>query len=126
MKTCSLPVHQEMERLNKGHGKAAFTLKDCLQHAQASYPASAIPISDEDEAQDVEEHEEWFKVDGKGVHLFNAPISSIRVIDHIDDTEAPCPSKKSKTGNTKIKAQFGQHRMHNEQTLVCPCGIIFA
>jgi hypothetical protein len=115
-----------MERLNKARGKAVFTLKDCLQHAQASYPASAIPISDEHEAQDVEEYEEWFEVDGEGVHLFNAPISSIGVVDHVNNTEAPCPSKKSETGNTKIKAQFGWRRTHNEQTLVHPCGIIYA
>ena len=115
-----------MERLKKARGKAAFTLKDRLQHAQASYPASAIPTSDEPDTQDVEEHKEWFEVDGKDIHLFNAPISSIRVVDHINDTEAPCPSKKSETGNTKIKAQFGRHRTHNEQTLVHPCGIIFS
>ena len=63
-----------------------------------------MPKHEAQAAQDVEEHEEWFEMDSKGIHIFNVPISSIGVVDHVDDTEAPCPSKKSETGNTKIKA----------------------
>lgn len=37
----------------------------------------------------------------------------------------PCPSKAA-TGNRVLKAQFGRRRTHNEQTLVRPCGIIYA
>jgi hypothetical protein len=37
----------------------------------------------------------------------------------------PCPSK-SNVGNRVFKAQFGRRRTHNEQTLVRPCGIIYA
>ncbi len=29
-------------------------------------------------------------------------------------------------GNRVLKAQFGRRRTHNEQTLVRPCGIIYA
>jgi hypothetical protein len=59
--------------------------------------------------------------------MFEAPNpASIGIVDHVDDIEVPCPSKKSDQGNKKIKAQFGRRRTHNEQTLVRPCGIIFA
>jgi CxC6 like cysteine cluster associated with KDZ transposases len=50
-KTCSLPEHQEMERLNKARGKAAFTLTERLQHAQSG---------DDHEDEDSETHEQWF------------------------------------------------------------------
>jgi hypothetical protein len=43
----------------------------------------------------------------------------------VDDSQEPCPSK-SATGNHTVKAQFGRCRTHNEQTLVRPCGVIFA
>ena len=133
-KTCSLEAHQKMEELNTAHGKAAFTLRDQFQHAQVSHPTNAIITpdeqADEDEeegVEDVEEHNEWFKLEGVDVRMYTAPNpASIRVVDHIDDTEVPCPSKKSDEGNKKIKAQFGWRRTHNEQTLVRPCGIIFA
>jgi hypothetical protein len=126
-----------MEDLNTARGKAAFTLKERLQHAQVSRPTHAITPSDEwggsdeshdkSEAEDLEECNEWFEVEGKDVRMFNAPNpASIGVVDHDDDIEVPCPSKKSDTGNKKIKAQFGRRRTHNEQTLVRPCGIIFA
>ena len=61
------------------------------------------------------------------MRMLEAPIpASIGVVDHVDDVENPCPSKKSDQGNKKIKAQFGRQRTHNEQTLVRPCSIIFA
>lgn len=37
----------------------------------------------------------------------------------------PCPAKKSDEGK-KIRAQFARKRVHNEQTLMFPCGIFFA
>ncbi|KAF8230269.1 hypothetical protein L208DRAFT_1476566 [Tricholoma matsutake] len=128
-KTCSLAAHQKMEEINTAHGKAAFMLKQRLQHAKVSNPTHAIVTSYEMEAEadDVEEHNEWFKIAGEDVHMFNAPNPpSIGVVDNAMDIEVPCPSKKLDTGNTKVKAQFGRRRMHNEQTLVHPCSIIFA
>jgi hypothetical protein len=75
----------------------------------------------------VEEHHKWYEVAGADVRMLEAPIpTSVGVVDHVDDVENPCPSKKLDQGNKKIKAQFGRWRTHNEQTLVHPCGIIFA
>lgn len=113
-----------MEKMNKAHGKAAFTLKDRYKHAQVSHPTEAIPASDEpQEGPELEENIQWFEVEGDQIRLFNNnDPGSVGVVDDVNE---PCPSK-SDTGNKKIKAQFGRRRTHNEQTLVRPCGIIFA
>jgi hypothetical protein len=42
-----------------------------------------------------------------------------------EDVAKPCPSK-APTGNRVLKAQMGRMQTHNEQTLVRPCGVIFA
>lgn len=110
-----------MKKLNTARGKALFTLKARLQRAQASDETVRVA---EERDDDLQEDEEWFEVDGDNVKIFNEPNpGSIGVVDHV---EVPCPSKKLDTGNKKIKAQFGRRRTHNEQTLVRPCGIIFA
>ncbi|KAK1217866.1 hypothetical protein PQX77_019466 [Marasmius sp. AFHP31] len=36
------------------------------------------------------------------------------------------PAHKSDLGNTQVKARFGRRRTHNEQLVVCTCGIIAA
>jgi hypothetical protein len=56
-----------MEEINMARGKAAFTLKERLQHAKVSNPTHAIVTSYEMEAEvdDMEEHNEWFKIVGK-------------------------------------------------------------
>ncbi|KAL0564244.1 hypothetical protein V5O48_017808 [Marasmius crinis-equi] len=36
------------------------------------------------------------------------------------------PVKKSDDGNVKVKARFGRRRTHNEQLVVCTCGVIAA
>ena len=98
-----------------------FTLKSRLQRAQAS---SETVVVAQEQGDDLQEDEEWFEVNGNNIKIFNEPNpGSIGVVDPV---EVPCPSKKSDTGNKKIKAQFGRRRTHNEQTLVRPCGIIFA
>jgi hypothetical protein len=129
-KSCSLLEHQEMEKLNTARGKALFTLKARLQRAQPEAPNETVLVAEDSEQgdDDLQEDEEWFEVDGNNVKIFNEPNpGSIGVVDS-NHVEVPCPSKKSDTGNKKIKAQFGRRRTHNEQTLpvVRPCGIIFA
>lgn len=101
---------------------------------QVSNPTHVIVASNEKEdeleeveAEDVEERNKWFEVMGEDVWMFNVSNpASIGVVDSAEDIEAPCPSKKSDTGNMKVKVQFGRQQTHNEQTLVRPCGIIFA
>lgn len=43
----------------------------------------------------------------------------------LPSTNTPCPSKQE-LSNTLLKAQLSRVRSHNEQTLVRPCGVIFA
>jgi len=53
---------------------------------------------------------------------------TIGVVDNATtDTLIECPSK-SATGNRSetLKAQLGRRRTHNEQTLVRPCGVLYA
>ncbi|KAJ6492700.1 hypothetical protein C8R47DRAFT_1269993 [Mycena vitilis] len=133
-KSCELPAHQEMERLNSARGKAAFTLKHRLQrqkirNAMASAPSGAPPVSDEvgeEEDDEIEENIEWFDVEDDGtVRRYEAKkLWSVGVAD--DDAGIdPCDSK-SDQGNTKIKALYHRRRTHNEQILVRPCGVDFA
>jgi hypothetical protein len=48
---------------------------------------------------------------------------TVGVKDH--SAGEPCPSK-SDEGNRRLKAKFGQVCTHNKQTLVRPCGVVFA
>ncbi|KAJ7112413.1 hypothetical protein C8R43DRAFT_1138890 [Mycena crocata] len=136
-KACTVPAHQEMERLNSERGKAAFTLKHRLQrqkirNAMASAPPTGPPIDDEsgdddDDDDEIQENIEWFDIEEDGsVHRYEGRnLWSVGVAD--DDTEMtdPC-DPKSELGNRKIKALFHRRRTHNEQILVRPCGVIFA
>jgi hypothetical protein len=122
-KTCSDEEHKALEKKNKERGAAAFTLKERLRKTQFSHPTESISISTDESLPTHATESEWFDIDADG-NVAVAPVTpgSIGVAD---DTAEPCPSK-SGTGNRKIKAQFGRRRTHNEQTLVRPCGIIFA
>lgn len=42
-----------------------------------------------------------------------------------DASSSSCPDKPD-TGIHRIRAVFGRRRTHNEQIMVCPCGIIVA
>ncbi|PPR02945.1 hypothetical protein CVT24_012157 [Panaeolus cyanescens] len=62
----------------------------------------------------------------QSVQPFQSSLPSPAQVDNVVSTNVPCPTK-SLTGNRPIlKAQFGRRRTHNEQTLVRPCGVIFA
>ncbi|KAF8972915.1 hypothetical protein BDZ97DRAFT_1912520 [Flammula alnicola] len=83
-----------------------------------------------DQVEDVEETTiEWFEVDDvtKAVRLRSQanPGTVGTSEEDVLSPPDPCPSK-SATGNRIEKAQFSRRRTHNEQTLVRPCGIIFA
>jgi len=109
-----------MEKTNKEKGRAAFILKDRLWKAQLSHLSSTDTI---EEGVQVEEESEWFEVNEEGEVTAADKIPAS--IGTADDMVEPCPSK-STSGNRKMKAQFGRRHTHNEQTLVHPCGIIFA
>jgi len=124
-KSCDDADHQKLEELHFERGKAAFTLKERLQRQQVSNPDNAMAdmANDADEElDDLEENDEWFEVDDGNVQI-HSPLNpgSVGVVG-----DAICEATKSPTGNRKLKAQFGRHRTHNEETLVRPCGVIQA
>ncbi|KAF8200372.1 hypothetical protein BJ912DRAFT_844352 [Pholiota molesta] len=125
-KTCSNAEHRKMEAQNKERSTSTFILKERFKKMQISHPTEffAATTSDSAMADDVEEHQEWFEVSNSGrVIIRNEPDPGTIGVD--DGAVEPCPSKAT-SGNCVVKAQFGQRRTHNEQTLVRPCGMIYA
>lgn len=96
-KTCSKPQHRKWEKGYQEKQKAFFQLKERLARAGVSQPLSSIQI-DHDLDEDV--------------------------VD-LEFTETD-PSHKSDSGNRKIKVRLIRRRTHNEQLVVCCCGIIAA
>ncbi|KAF8075908.1 hypothetical protein FPV67DRAFT_1649010 [Lyophyllum atratum] len=124
LKACANKEHQEMERLHFQKGAASFILKERLQRQRVANPNNAV-ADDQAGPDDLEENIEWFETAGGRVQMHNERNSgSVGVVDN--DDEAPCEAVKSPTGNKKVKALFGRRRTHNEQTLVRPCGVIYA
>jgi hypothetical protein len=139
-KTCSNPVHEKMERQYREVGTASFTLTERLQRAKTSQPQDSLTthtdaIHSEDgegndvEGNDVEESINSFEISGEEVRIVGvkAKVGTVgRADDSVDPQSEECEAKKSAAGNRRLKAQLGRRRTHNEQTLVRPCGIIFA
>jgi hypothetical protein len=125
MKTCSDPVHQEMERLNAEQSKANFQLSQKLMRQKVSHPTDAMAEKRLLDLVDLEDTEEWFEVDSVDGQVRMFTVNNPGATGELDPSvpQAPCPSK-SEGGNRKIKAQFGRRRTHNEQLIVRPCGII--
>jgi len=128
-KTCSNPVHKEFERKNKEKGTSNFILKERFRNTNASQPVDTLGTQQIDQVEDVEETTiEWFEVD-KITNAIQLRSQANPGTVGTSDEDAPSPSdpcpSKSATGNRVEKAQFSR-RTHNEQTLVRPCGIIFA
>ncbi|KAF8957605.1 hypothetical protein BDZ97DRAFT_1669810 [Flammula alnicola] len=123
-KTCSLPLHQQIETKHHEQSTGAFLYKDRLQHAQISQPVDSFSQSRRVPEQDIQEDFESYTAGGQtGVTVdVQKNPGSVGVADEIPE---PCPSK-STAGNRTFKAHFGRRRTHNEQTLVRPCGVIFA
>ena len=131
-KTCSDARHKKMEAQNKEKNAAMFILKERFQKTQISHPTdffatdnTTVSTPELLTGDPVQEHQEWFEVSDEGqVTIRNEPHPGTIGVD--DGATEPCPSK-APTGNRAIvRAQFGRRRTHNEQTLVRPCGIIFA
>ena len=132
MKSCGNLEHRKMEQLQSEKGKAAFMLKERLQRHRVAHPNAAItaPARENNEVpvDDLEETNTWFENNGGEVRVFTDPNpGSVGVLDDRNtQVNAECEATKSELGNRKIRAQFGRRRTHNEQTLICPCGIICA
>jgi len=123
-KTCADPEHKKVETTNKAKGASLFILREQFRKTQ---PVESLePQEIQDMSAEDSDEVEWFEVDGAGniaVRSMNHPGTVGAENDAI--VPEPCPSKPA-TGNRVLKAQFGRRRTHNEQTLVRPCGIIYA
>ena len=125
-KTCSLPLHQEMEKKHHECSTGSFLYKERLQRAKISQPVDSFSNSRHVPEQDIQEDFETFAVNDQDNVTMHTQKNTgmVGTLDH-DVLPVPCPSK-SVTGNQMLKAQFGSQRTHNEQTLVRPCGVIYA
>jgi len=125
-KTCSLPIHQQIETKHQQCSTGSFLYKQWLQHAQISQPVDSFSCSHCVQEQDIQEDFESYIVNGQTIMLDTVKNpGTIGVADDTTEPTKPCPSK-SMDGNQTLKAQFGRRWTHNEQTLVRPCGVIFA
>ncbi|KAI0309790.1 hypothetical protein OF83DRAFT_1157459 [Amylostereum chailletii] len=102
-RTCTQPDHISLEMYREARGKAFFQLQQRLKrngvsHAVHSDIAQLPDNVDDDEELDV----------------------SLGLLTSND------PTLKSDAGNRKLKARFGRRRTHNEQLIVCCCGVIAA
>ncbi|KDR71533.1 hypothetical protein GALMADRAFT_102508 [Galerina marginata CBS 339.88] len=124
MKTCSLPLHQEMEWKHHERSTGSFLYRQRLQHASVSQPVDSFSHAKNVPEQDIQEDFETYIV-GKKDKVTLHVEKNLGSVGTDDFPPEPCPSK-SESGNRTFKAHFGRQRTHNEQTLVRPCGIIFA
>ncbi|KDQ56438.1 hypothetical protein JAAARDRAFT_70720 [Jaapia argillacea MUCL 33604] len=95
--TCSNSSHRELKGFCNQCGLAFFQLHDCLKRFNISQILDSLGGNDS--------------------------LPEL-VADHGDDNIEDTP--KSDEGNCQPKARFGCHHMHNEQLVVCCCGIIAA
>jgi hypothetical protein len=123
MKTCSDPVHQEMERLNQEQSKANFQLSQKLMRQKVAHPNDALAEKRLADLVDLEDAEEWFEVDPNGGEVQLFTVNNPGATGELETLSQPCPTHPE-TGNRKIKAQFGRRRTHNEQVIVRPCGML--
>jgi hypothetical protein len=136
-RTCDNKDHQHLEQSLRERGKAAFQLKDRLRRARevnAALAGQSLDHYDSDE----EDLEAEYVLDQDGQPV---PVSSIRKSaapteeSPVDDAgneldEDGRPHSEQHLGGTtrkkKIRIRLGRSYTHNEQLLVCPCGIILA
>jgi CxC6 like cysteine cluster associated with KDZ transposases len=140
-KTCLLPVHQQIEKKHGERSTGSFLYKERLQHAQISQPVDPFSHSRLVPEEDVQEDFESYTMrnalaaGSSGVTVtfsLQKNPGSVGVMDQDSETASlpgppvPCPSKSPAGNQPTFKALFGRRRTHNEQTLVRPCGVIFA
>jgi hypothetical protein len=122
-KTCANPEHKTVETTNKAKGASLFILRERFRKTQ---PVESLEPQEMEDVVGDSDEVEWFEIDGTGT-IMSRTMDHPGTVGAGDDTVVPepCPSKPA-VGNQVLKAQFGRRRTHNEQTLVRPCGIIFA
>jgi hypothetical protein len=111
-KTCALSNHEAVENVHNDRGQARFQLKERLRRAQLAHPRDAFPIEAANSISqlvDDDNTEEGFGFNSRGLII---PVAS--------------EEQSTVTRKTRLHAQFGRKRTHNEQIFVAPCGIIIA
>jgi hypothetical protein len=99
--TCDIPEHAALEKRHKQRSTAFFQLHGKLQRASVANP-----------------------VDVEGAEMTAEEVEEMELADE-NNGQLPCTSKPD-AGIHKIRAVFGRRRTHNEQIMVCPCGMIIA
>lgn len=98
-RTCDDPAHRKYEDYRNLKGKGFFLLRQRLQRAGVQQPSTSL-------------------------HL-DSLVAEDDLADMEDDDVADLTHKSDK-GNRPSKAMFARRRTHNEQLVVCTCGIIAA
>jgi hypothetical protein len=97
-RTCAIPGHRAYEDYRSAKNKAWFQLTRRLKRSNISQPPDPSDVGG--------------------------------ILDADDDPDSEAESEqdvpKSDEGNRKVKARFGRRRTHNEQLIVCCCGVIAA
>jgi hypothetical protein len=113
-----------VEATNKAKGASLFILRERFRKVQ--HPVESLEPKEIQQADEETDEVQWFEVDRVGnVATLNTDDPSSVGAENDGMVSELCPSKPA-TGNRILKAQFGRRRTHNEQTLVRPCGIIYA
>ena len=113
-KVCDLPLHAAVEKHHLARGTAMFKLQGRLQRSRMA-GAGDVNLEVIEEGGDPLDEEE-FEVDEHG-----------RIVEKEDTGPDDCPDKDMAAPKTqKLILQVGRGRTHNEQIIVCPCGIITA
>ena len=105
-KVCGHAVHKNVEKHYFARGQAMFQLHRRLDRARMA-AAGDVDLTN------LDEDEEEFIIDAEG-----------NILHGLNDQPAACPDKDIQGG--KITVQFSRGRTHNEQIIVCPCGVIIA
>lgn len=124
-KVCALPEHQKMEKKHEEHSTGSFLYQERLRQAHITQLTNSFSDTQTIPQDEIEEDFAAFEIQENGeAIILERQVGSVGVQDTVENL-LDCPSK-AKNGNRTFKAMFGRRRTHNEQTLVRPCGVVFA
>ncbi|KAG1888085.1 hypothetical protein F4604DRAFT_1570170, partial [Suillus subluteus] len=126
-RTCLTPAHQHVEKTYQLHGQSRFQLQEYLACSRVAHLNDAVGQDIDISTLHPSEVEEgtismfldilWLKNQDNMVTLCTLALP---VIDSSSDPTSEQPTRR------RLKAMFGCQRMHNEQLMVAPCGMIIA
>ncbi|KAF6764086.1 hypothetical protein DFP72DRAFT_999160 [Ephemerocybe angulata] len=133
-KTCEDPIHRAVEVAHLEGVLANFQLKGKVERRKVAHPS--IEVHSGQGAEDDDEHgddveldvEETYEIGPDGTvqpALPDLPTQAQEALSTVGQ-EVESVVRLTVPGTKKLSARFGRTRTHNEQILVCPCGIIHA